>query len=302
MTTSSHASNARLFVKSDDRLGESILWHGARGCLYWVDLLNPALLRHAPGMAAAERFPLPLSAPIGSAAATDDPDILVISHKDGLSLLDLATYRLTPFAHPEAGRDAVIYNDLKCDRWGRLWAATSHALERDPRGALWCVASPQRMALGDVGFPVGNGPAFSPDGRRIYVNDSVNRQTLVYDIAPDDLYPRNRQVFATYSEAEGLPDGLAVDDEGCVWSAQWAGASIIRLSPSGEKLARIAVPALNVTSLCFAGTDRRDVYISTARDGLSPEALERYPHSGSVFHVRAACPGPLEPLLRLPAR
>jgi xylono-1,5-lactonase len=302
MTSPSQPPEARLFARSSDRLGESILWHAARRCLYWVDLLEPALLRLAIGMETPERIPLPLSPPIGSAAATDDPDILVISHKGGLSLLDLGSCQLTPYADPEAGRDAVIYNDLKCDRWGRLWVATSHALERDPRGALWCVATPQHMALGDAGFPVGNGPAFSPDGRRIYVNDSVNRQTLVYDIGPGDLHPRNRQVFATYSEAEGLPDGLAVDDEGCVWSAQWAGASIIRLSPAGEKLARISVPAFNVTSLCFAGEDRRDVYITTARDGLSPEVLDRYPLSGSLFHVRVACPGPLEPLFRLAAR
>lgn len=289
---------AELAAQGELRLGESALWHAARQCLYWVDLYNPALFRLAPGMAEAERRALSLVAPIGSAAATTDPNQLILSHRDGLSLLDLDTLELTPYCNPEAGRDAVISNDLKCDRFGRLWMATSHAGEREPRGALWSVADRKTMALGDVGFPIANGPAFSPDGRLLYFNDSLNRQTLVYDIAPDDLYPRNRRIFATYSEDEGLPDGLTVDAEGCIWTAQWAAARAIRLSPQGEKLLTVRVPAGHVTSLCFAGEDLRDLYITTARDGLNPEQLERYPLSGSLFRLRPGVDGIPESLFR----
>ncbi|MBI2719493.1 MAG: SMP-30/gluconolactonase/LRE family protein [Rhizobiales bacterium] len=290
---------ADLAVKGELRLGESPIWHVARQCLYWIDLYDPALFRLAPGMAAPERRALALVAPIGSAVATDDSGCLILSHRDGLSLLDLETLALTPYAHPEAGRDGVIYNDLKCDRWGRLWVATSHAVERDPRGALWCVKDRSTMALGDVGFPIGNGPAFSPDGRLLYLNDSFNRQTFVYDIAASDLHPRNRRVFATYTEEEGLPDGLTIDAEGCIWTAQWTAARVIRLSPAGEKLLTVHVPSFHVTSVCFAGADLRDLYITTARDGLTPEQLDRFPLSGSLFRLRSDVPGLAEPLFRL---
>ena len=149
---------------------------------------------------------------------------------------------MTPYCDPEGGRDAMIYNDLKTDRWGRLWVGTSHAKEQEARGALWCVKDKETWALGDVGFPVSNGPAFSPDGRKLYFNDSANYRTFVYDISPDDLRPRNRTLFASYTEEEGMPDGLTVDAEGCIWTAQWAGARVIRLSPKGEKLLTLIVP------------------------------------------------------------
>lgn len=290
---------ATLAIPSMDRLGESVLWHEARRCLYWVDLYEPALFRALPGAATHDRRPLPLPAPIGSIAATTDPGAVVISHRGGLSLLDLDTLSLTPFADPEGGRDAIIFNDLKCDRYGRLWVATSHAAERDPRGALWCVASARHMALGDAGFPIGNGPAFSPDGRLLYLNDSANRQTLAYDIGPDDLLPRNRRVLATYSEEEGMPDGLTVDVAGNIWTAQWGGGCVLKLDAAGNRLERIDLPAVNVTSLCFAGPDHSDMFITTARDGLSPEMLARYPLSGSLFRCSAGTTGLPEPLFRL---
>ncbi len=179
-------TGARLFLELKHRLGEAIIWHEAQACLYWIDLLDPALFRHDPATSKTQSFPLPLAPPLGAIVATEDADLLLVTHRKGLSLLRLSSRKITPYADPEAGRDAIIYNDAKCDRWGRLWVGTSHYLEKEPRGALWCLARDARHALGDAGFAVANGPAFSPDGRSMYFNDSLGRQTLVYDIGETD--------------------------------------------------------------------------------------------------------------------
>lgn len=289
-------AEATLLLKATHRLGESMLWHEARKRLYWTDLLDPGLHAFDLATGTATHEGLSLVAPIGSAAATSDSKHLIISHRNGLSLIDLDTFALTPYCNPESGRDATIYNDLKTDRWGRLWVATSHEKERDPRGALWCVKDRKTWALGDVGFPVSNGPAFSPDGHRMYFNDSANYRTFVCDIAPDDLRPRNRALFASYAEEEGMPDGLAVDAEGCIWTAQWAGARVIRLSPEGEKLLSLHVPSGHVTSMAFGGPDLDELFITTATDGLSSETLARYPLSGSLFRYKPGVQGIAEPL------
>ena len=188
---------------------------------------------------------------------------------------------------------------MKVDRWGRLWFGTSHEKETDPRGALWCVKDGKTWALADVGFPVSNGPAFSQDGHTMYFNDSANRQTLAYDISSKHLRAENRRIFATFTEAEGVPDGATVDDNGDIWIAMWAGASLQRLSPKGEKLQRIEVPAYQVTSVAFAGNGLAHLFVTSARDGMSGQKLSEFPDSGSVFHSLQSAIGLVEPLFHL---
>lgn len=285
-------SKVELFIESKQRLGEAIIWHEAGQCLYWIDLLEPTLYRHAT---ATQSWPLPLGAPIGAILATDDPDRLLITHREGLSLLRLSDLSLAPYCNPEAGRDAVIWNDAKCDRWGRVWAGTSHALEKEPRGVLWCIENREHFALGDAGFVVSNGPAFSPDGATLYFNDSAGRATYAYDISKDDLHPRNRRILITFTPEEGMPDGVITDAEGCLWIAHWGGACVSRYSPQGRLVDRHPVPALNVTTMCFAG---KTLYITTARDGLDEAALAASPLSGSLFRLETGVPGLPEPLFK----
>lgn len=287
---------AELWIESEHRLGESIIWHVASRLLLWVDLLDPAIFSHDLSAGTTLRRALPLPAPIGSIAATTDPKRVIIAHRGGLSLLNIETLALEFFCDPEQGRDHVIYNDIKVDRWGRLWVGTSHAREQDPRGALWCVKDAKTFALADAGFAISNGPAFSPFGGTMYFNDSLGRQTLAYDISRDDLLARNRRVLRAYTESEGMPDGVVVSSNGHIWSAQWGGAAVLRMTGDGAPVERIDVAAANVTTLCFGGDDLCDVFITTARDGVSAEAMARLPLTGSLFRWRADQPGLEEPL------
>lgn len=303
MDTSAFPQNAgmqaTLLLRRSHRLGESILWHIARQRWYWVDLLDPSLCCFDPATGETTERPLDLKPPMGSIAPTTDPDRVMVAHTNGLSVLHLNSLKLEPFCHPEAQRDAVIANDIKVDRWGRLWFGTSHAREQEPRGALWCVTPDCKAALGDVGFPVSNGPAFSPDGRTMYFNDSANRQTLAYDLTQVDPHPRNRRVFAQYTEEEGMPDGLTVDTEGSIWSAQWLGARIVRIPPDGTTKTHIPVAAANVTSVAFGGNQMSEMLITSATDGVSLELLSRYPATGSVFTLSPGVSGLPEPLFNL---
>lgn len=290
---------AETILNPENKLGESPVWHVARQKLYWLDLYAPALFECNIDGSAYRTRPIAVEAPIGSMVATTDPDHAIIALKSGLHLLHLDTLDLTFFCDPEQGRTGVIPNDLKVDRWGRMWLGTSHDKETDPRGALWCVKDRNTWALADVGFPVSNGPAFSIDGHTMYFNDSVNRQTLAYDISPGHMRAENRRVLATYSEAEGVPDGLTVDVNGDLWIAMWAGASLQRLSQDGQKLQRVEVPAFQVTSVAFAGTTLQHFFITSARDGMSTQNLQTHPASGGLFRYTPKATGLPEPLFEL---
>jgi gluconolactonase len=193
------------------------------------------------------------------------------------------------------GRDDIPgWNDLFCDDAGRVLAGTIRSSpfregERTP-GELWRIDAEgsARELYGGVGLS--NGIGLSPDRRRLYHSDSSARAILVHDLEADGQ-PRNRRTFATLPT--GFPDGLAVDADGFVWVAVAAGGCAVRLAPDGRLDRRIEVPARMVTSLCFGGDDRRDLYVVTADN--TDDAERR----GTIFRTRVETPGLRAPLARI---
>lgn len=282
-----------------NKLGEAAIWHAASKRLLWIDLYDPKLFIHDPVKGETLVREISLKAPLGAISATANSKLLIVSHAGGLSTFNMKTGATKIFARPEQDRDAIIYNDCKADRFGRLWVGSSHAKETDPRGALWCVLPNGKCFLGDVGFAVSNGPAFSLDGRIMYFNDSVGKKTFAYDISPDDPMPRNRRVLISYTLEEGMPDGLTVDAEGNLWVAHWGGARITQFTNAGFRLRHIQVPAPHVTSVGFGGENLATLYVTTARDGMSPDALHLWPQSGNLFATKPGVQGVAEPLFPL---
>ena len=82
-----------------------------------------------------------------------------------------------------------------------------------------------------------------------------------------------------------------MDEAGCYWSALYAGGRVARLSPAGEVMEEVAIPAPKPTMIAFGGDDRRTAYVTTAREGLSDEELAAAPHSGGIFSFRVDVPG-----------
>src|SRR5580698_3625852 len=109
-----------------------------------------------------------------------------------------------------------------------------------------------------------------------------------YDPATGEAFAR--RPFADLSAAEGVPDGLTVDADGCVWVAMWGGSALRRFTPEGEPDAVLPVPVSQPTSCAFGGPELADLYITSARDGLTEDQLATQPLAGRLLHVR---PGPV---------
>ena len=287
-----------ILVSCGLRLGEAPVWSAERNTLFWIDLPTAQFWRHDLGTGQTKSDVLAVDPLLGAIASTSNPDVLILTHRSGISLLNTQTLAVTPFADPEQGRDGVMYNDAKIDRSGRLWAGTSHVAELDPRGALWIIDRNSKATLIDAGFAIANGPAFSPDGRTAYFSDSMARQILAYDIAADGRV-QGRRIFCTFTPDEGLPDGLTVDAEGLVWVAHWAGSRVTRRNLQGEAVARIDVPSPHVTSLCFGGKDHTDLFITTAWDAIDDATRASSPAAGHVFRLTPGAKGLAEPRLTL---
>jgi D-xylonolactonase len=182
--------------------------------------------------------------------------------------------------------DAPGLNDLFVDAAGRVICGTMRSdpfSTTGPRtaGEAWLIDldSTASQLYRDVALT--NGIGFSPDGAVLYHSDTT-RGVWAHDYA--DGVVGNRRLFL---RAEGLsPDGLAVDEAGTVWVADVSGSGAARgFSPDGTEVGRVEVPANMVTSLCFGGPDRRDLYIVTGDNTEDPDKR------GSIYRTRADVPG-----------
>jgi sugar lactone lactonase YvrE len=108
---------------------------------------------------------------------------------------------------------------------------------------------------------------------------------------------RNRRPFVTLPpDGGGFPDGLTVDEQGFVWSAQPVYGRIVRYDPDGGIDRIISLPVSRGTSCTFGGPDHRTLFVTTATETLTEAQIAEEPLAGSVFAcipgVRGI-PGPL---------
>jgi len=165
-----------------------------------------------------------------------------------------------------------------------------HMTEAEPLGELYRLDSGPRLNPVIKNVTVSNGLGWSPDGSRMYYADSPLRRVDVFDYDPATGEAFARRVFADLSGAEGVPDGLTVDADGCVWVAMWGGGALRRLTPDGQPDAVLPVPVSQPTSCAFGGPGFADLYITSASVGLTEDQLAAQPLAGRLLHVR---PGPV---------
>ena len=277
------------FAQTRDRLGESPMWHAGEQAIYWVDVYGPILHRMRAGQP-VENWTIPGTEFISSFVFVRGGR-LMLSVDTGLVLFDPATSSFTPFCDPNAGREAVLYNDSKLDRYGRLWVGTLDLACAEPRGILYCVDVTGRATVGDSGFTACNGPAFSPGGDVLYFSDSYGRRILAYDLAPDSPRLRNRRVFASMTVDDGIPDGLTVDAEGGVWCAHYGASRLTRYAPDGGVVSVIELPCPAVTSMCLGGPDMTTLFVTTGWSPGVQKADDEQGPGGSLFAIETGIPG-----------
>ncbi|MEP1143541.1 MAG: SMP-30/gluconolactonase/LRE family protein [Henriciella sp.] len=268
-------------------LGEGPLWSPTEGFLWWVDIKRAKLHRHNPKTGNTRRYDLPLHA---SAMALSDGGLILVGDLE-VGRYDTATEDYECIARlnePEGFRT----NDGGMAPDGSFWFGTMDNAETLEEGQYYRLTPD--MSVERIGLPevlVTNTMQFSPDGRIFYTSDSAEQMLLSYDHDPETGALSNRRVFASTLDAGCYPDGTAVDAEGYLWNAQWAGSRVVRYAPDGSIDTIIGLPVSRPSSCAFGGPDLKTLYITSARQGLSDAALDRQPMAGSLFAVETDVPG-----------
>ena len=277
-------------VQAQATLGEGPTWDAAASRLIWIDILGSRVHTYDPST--GRRTVMATEQHVGAAKPRAGGG-LVLNLRDGVALYDdegadPATGFRWLHHEPTPGRRA---NDAAVAPDGSLWAGTMRYDEAPGGGTLSRLTGvgEATTVLDDVA--VSNGTGWSPDGRLMYYIDSPTRRVDVFDVSDDGRNVSNRRQLALIEEGAGFPDGLTVDADGCVWVALWGGAAVRRYTPAGTLDRTITLPTPLATACAFGGPDLTDLYITTARVGLS----DPHPMSGSLLVVPGAGKGVAQP-------
>jgi sugar lactone lactonase YvrE len=251
---------AELLDPAGAQLGEGPAWDAVQGELVWVDILSGLVVRTAED--GSRRATLDVGIHVGAVLPAAGGGWLLAT-ADGFRFLhaDGRSEQLLPVEHD---RPDLRFNDAKCDPAGRALAGTMRYDQQPGDGTLY------RLDPGPVASVIlscqglCNGLGWSPDGRTFYFNDTLARtvSAYAYDPASGDL--GNRREFARIESRLGAPDGLCVDDDGCIWVALWHGSAVYRYRPDGSLDTIVRLPVPDATSVAFGGRGGDLLYITTA--------------------------------------
>ena len=184
------------------------------------------------------------------------------------------------------------FNDGVVDHEGRYWAGTMN----DPKvkapptdeGVLFRLDPDMTLhrIIAQVSIP--NGMCFSPDEKTMYFIDSPTSNVWQFEYNRETGAISNREVFYHF-KGDGVPDGMTIDVEGCLWIAICGGGKCLRVSPEAKVVGEISLPYARMIT-CPAFVDE-NLFITSAEE----EEPEKYPDSvrygGSLFKVHVGVRG-----------
>ena len=290
---------ARCIVDSRCGLGESPVWRAENRTLWWLDIGIPTRLLEWSALTGNLRsWLLP---ELASGLTLSDQGAVVVVAVDGIHSFDPGTGTLDVIAPIPFDTRNLRFNDCGCDHQGRLWtgtmvndfspgAAAAGTPANPAAGRLLCVDLDLSFRFTGEGIGCPNTFAWSLDGQTLYTADSADGCLYArsYDLACGES--RAPRMLAKPLDL-GIPDGSAIDAEGCLWNARWDAGCVARFTPDGEVAATVAIPARRVTSCAFGGDTLEMLFVTTARVGLAEQDLALQPQSGGIFAFQPDVPG-----------
>lgn len=228
---------------------------------------------------------------IGGVVLNADGSILC-SGADGVAWVNPTTGASGMLLDSIDGQPVLGVNDMLPDNEGGLYfgtidvAAFENGTEQRPT-ALYRLAVDGRITQLAGDLPATNGIGLSPDGTRLYHNES-SLGLCAYDLLADGSLA-NKRVLAEQPDC----DGLAVDADGGIWIAGYASPELKRVLPDGTIERRITLPVPGATSLCFGGADGRDLYVTTLAADIGDAMMNgRLPsRTAALYRARSGISG-----------
>ncbi|RTR02968.1 SMP-30/gluconolactonase/LRE family protein [Halomonas nitroreducens] len=286
---------ADLAVDCRCELGEGPQWHASQGRLYWCNILQGRM--HWLDAASEETGRVDIGHMISLPAPLTDGDLLLVG-EDRLSRFDPRSSCSETLCGFEADNPLTRSNDARVDRHGSLWLSTMGKAAESGAGSLYRLHRGELTRL-RTGLTIPNALCFSPGGELAWFTDTATGMVMRWALDSAGWPVGEPAPWADFSAHDGNPDGAVVDAAGHLWLALWGAGKVVRLDHDGRIVAEVILPVSQPSCPAFGGKALDRLYITTAREGLSPTRLAAEPHAGSLFVAEVGVQGLVEPPLRL---
>jgi sugar lactone lactonase YvrE len=153
-------------------------------------------------------------------------------------------------------------NDIAITAGGVLYASDPDWEHNS--GKVWRITPDGKVTLAADAMGTANGIEVSPDGRTLYVNESVQRNIWAFTIAADGTLIDKR--LLRHFDDFGM-DGMRADVDGNLYVTRHGKGTVVKLAPDGKLLREIRLPGSKPSNICFGGPDGRTAYVTEVEHG-----------------------------------
>lgn len=265
---------------------EGLVWDAARQRLLWVDIFAGLVASYHPASGALDTWDVGRA--VGCVAPRRDGGLLC-GVREGFGFLSTGG-ELDLISRPLETTPYLQVNDGAVDPLGRFWAGTTclDPAAHPHEGALYRLSPDSLAATVQLrGVDVSNGIGWSPSSDRCYYIDTPTQRLDWFDFDLDEGLLGQRH---TLVEVGGVPDGLCVDADGCIWVAFCGQWELRRYTPDGRLDRALRLPGSHVTTCAFGGADLSTLYISVSARDLDEESRQSE-KAGYIFAMDAGVQG-----------
>ncbi len=276
-------SQAELVVDCGCVVGEQPVWNAIDSKLYWVDMGKGKVYCYNSDTGNSSVIYENESAGIGGITIQESGELIVFLN-DG-SVIGTEQGKIRQIVKISF-KGKFRFNDAIVDPVGRVICGTVG--NNGESGSLFLIEKDGkvRKIADDAGFS--NGMGFSPDGLIFYHTDSNQGIIFKYSYDQEKGMLGDKAVFVKMAKYMGVPDGLAVDVDGFVWSALWGGRSVVRFDLCGKKDRVVYLPIRKVSSCAFGGNNNDELYVTSAGgDDKKGEGV----YAGGLFRLKLGIVG-----------
>ncbi len=272
------------------KLGEGTLWVKEHNSIYFVDIKKKKIC--ILNIKNNKKKQIKVNKEVGFLAHVKK-NIFILGLQGEIRIQNLKSKKILKSIFTEPNIKLNRTNDGKTDPAGNLWFGTMDNLERKiEKGSLYKLDKNLILTKVDKNYRITNGPAFL-DQYNFYHTDSSKKKIYKIKINKNNKIV-SKKIFKTFSDKEGVPDGMTLDKNKNLWVAHYHGACISVFNNKAKLIHGIQFPAKNITNCTFGGKNNNELFVTSATKGMNSAELRKYRYSGSLFSVKTNSKGILQ--------